>query len=188
MERRWSSAVLGGSASAAEESLIFFGQGELASFADGSDASADERMKSVLDPALVASRRRVVRRPLGAGYGGSQAIVFSDRDASPSLASSEPLSELLQQLAASRKSMLEGTGPVARAPRGLAGSSGASGTSAVLSSLGLTAEGAESRGTKRAAMGEHSGANPTEQMRAYFVQELMLSALAGAPVNDDAAP
>ena len=107
-----------------EDSLIFLqGQSEFAAF----------------DPGLAASRRRIVRRPLGSGY-QAQTIVFSerDRDASPSLTGSEPLSELLQQLAASRKSMMEG-GPPSR-PAGGAGNASAS----VLSSLGLVgADGAE---------------------------------------------
>ena len=188
MERRpWSqsAAVSAAAAAAASEDSLFFFQNESAGFfADGSDASADERMKAVLDPALVASRRRAVRRPLG-GYGGGGAIMLSDRDASPSMASSEPLAELLQQLAASRKSMLEGGAPSARAARG-AGSTGAGGgASAVLSTLGLGPDGVEGRGTKRVAgeMGTVNAAavNPTEQLRACFVQDLMLSALSGAP-------
>ena len=159
--------------------LAFYGQSEFASFADGSDASADERMiKSYLDPSLVASRRRVVRRPLGSGY-QAQTIVFSERerDGSPSLTGSEPLSELLQQLAASRKSMLESGMPSARPAR--ASSGGAGGASAsVLSSLGLMG----TEGTERRRLGGDlnsscAGVNPTEQLRAHFVQECMLSAL-----------
>jgi hypothetical protein len=153
-----------------QDSLVFFGQGEFAAFADGSDPSADERIKSYLDPSLVAQRRRVVRRPLGSGY-QAQTIVFSerDRDAAPSLASSEPLSELLQQLAASRKSMLEG---VPSRPARAVGSGGAS--ASVLSSLGL--DGSERKRTA-SEMSSAVAASPTDQLRACFVQELMLSAL-----------
>ena len=153
--------------------LIFFGQGEFAAFADGSDPSAEERIKSYLDPGLVASRRRVVRRPLGSSY-QAQTIVFSerDRDGAPSHSSSEPLSDLLQQLAASRKSMLEGVPSSGRPMR----AGGSSASSSVLSSLGLAADGAE----RRRAGGELAAgvaASPADQLRACFVQELMLSAL-----------
>ena len=153
----------------ADDALIF--GSEFASFADGSDPSADERIKSYLDPALMASRRRGVRRPLGAGGYQAQSIVFSDRDrdASPSMASGEPLSELLQQLAASRQSLRDGGSAASRAAR--VGGPGGASSASVLSSLGL--DGPE-RGRKEGA----GAASQIEQIRGYFVQELMLSALA----------
>jgi len=156
-----------------EDSLIFFGQGS--EFFEGSDPSAaDERIRSYLDP---GSRRRVVRRP---GYQAPGTIVFSERG-DGSLASSEPLSELLQQLAASRKNLMDGV--LSNRPRSSVGGSG-SASASVLSSLGLA--GADGTERKRAG-GEVSAvpASPAEQLRANFVQELMLSALSH---KDDLAP
>lgn len=156
-----------------DSSLVFFGGGG-ADFAymqpEGAvDAlAAEERSKYLGEPgSLAATRRRVVRRPLGSGSYQAQSIVFSERDRdSPSLASSEPLGELLQQLAASRKHGM---------PRGAARESGGglSGSSVLSSLSGLVAEGTERRRAADAA----AVATPAQQKRAIFVQELMLSAL-----------
>jgi hypothetical protein len=145
---------------------MFFAQGSDFSF-DGTDPSAEERLKSYLAEqgnslAAASQRRRVVRRPMGSSY-PTQTIVFSDRDrdgASASL-STEPLSELLQQLAASRKGQAM---PRAR-----------DSSSSLLSSLSGLAAAAD--GADRKSAGSSEPASPAQQLRACFVQELMLSAM-----------
>ena len=153
-----------------EDALVFFGQDSLA-YTESGEGSAEERIKAYAlgepERGLAAARRRVVRRPLGSGY-QAQAIVFAERDAASSaLSASEPLSELLMQLTSSRKAAAPGS----TRTRDSAGSS-------VLSSLtGLTAA---ADGERKRANSENGGvpATPAQQLRACFVQELMLSALA----------
>jgi len=168
---------------ASNDELIFFGQGAELAYAMGEgDASAEERIKSLLgDPGergLAAARRRVVRRPLGGGGYQAQTIVFSERDrdaASPGL-SSEPLSELLQ-LAASRK------GSLPRCSR----DSGSASSSMLQSLSGLTA-GAVDAERKRAGETAGAPATPAQQLRAAFVQELLLSTLAHPASSLDDGP
>ena len=139
----------------------------------GGETSAEERIKSLLgdpsDRGLAAARRRVVRRPFGSGGYQAQAIIFSERerDGSPSL-STEPLSAELLQLAASRKGHM----PL-RASRDSTGS--------VLQSLTAATE----PGRARAMAG---GATPAQQLRAVFVQELLLSTLALPASSLDPGP
>lgn len=155
---------------------MFFGQGgdsALAYMAEGADgvAAAEERLKSYAlgDPGERGlARRRVVRRPLGSGY-QAQAIVLSERDGAgqggAGLSSTEPLSDLLMQLTSSRsKAGQSWSGRAAASQRDGAGTS-------VLSSLTGLSAAADSRRTSDAA------ASPAQQLRASFVQELMLSAL-----------
>jgi hypothetical protein len=165
-----------------DDSLIFFGQGaELAYMAEASEASAEERIKGLLgetagERGLAAARRRVMRRPLGSGSYQAQAIVFSDRERDAvSALSSEPLSELLQ-LAASRKGQV----PL-RACRD-------SSSSSVLQSLsGLTAAADTDR--RRGPGGEAAAAlSPAQQLRAAFVQEVLLSTLAQPVTALDCGP
>lgn len=169
MDRRSAAAAAFG----ADDSLLFFGQSSSADFSyEVSEAAAEEqRIKAYLGEASergLASRRRVVRRPLGgAGY-QAQSIVFSgserDRDGAPSLSGSEPLSELLQQLAASRKGPRSGR------------DSAPSLHSSIAAGLAAADELADrKRGAASAAAAEL--ATPAQLMRASFVQELMLSAL-----------
>ena len=84
------------------------------------------------------------------------------------MASGEPLSELLQQLAASRQSLRDGGSAASRAR---ASADPAARRARRCFSLGL--DGPE-RGRKEGA----GAASQIEQIRGYFVQELMLSALA----------
>lgn len=104
------------------DELIFYGQsGEL--FVGEGDASAEERIKSLLSDSDRGGlmRRRIVRRPLSGAY-TSQSLSFAERErdsASPSMLNADPFSELLSQLAASRKSELplrlrerDSTGPL----------------------------------------------------------------------------
>jgi len=166
------------------DELIFFGQGgaELAyAMGESSEASAEERIKSLLgdsgERGLAAARRRVVRRPLG-GY-QAQTIVFSERDrdaAPPGLSAGEPLSELLQ-LAASRK------GSLPRCSR----DSGSASSSMLQSLSGLTAGAADAE-RKRAGETAGAPATPAQQLRAAFVQELLLSTLAHPASSLDDGP
>ena len=152
---------------AQEDSLIFFGQGGSDfAMADADAVSAEERIiKNYLggEPGERGgvSRRRVVRRPLGGGGYQAQTIVFSERDgSSQGLSASEPLSELLQQLAASRKG--------SRTARESAPS--------LHSSLAAGLAAAEDASDRK--RGDYAAAaSPAQQMRACFVQELVLSAL-----------
>lgn len=154
-----------------ESDALFFGQGadSLAfSIGDG-DTSAEERISRLLsadaaDRGLAAARRRVVRRPLGGNY-QAQSIVFSERERDA--LSSEPFSELLQ-LAASRSK-----GMPMRTSRDSTASS-------MLQTLtGLTADAERRRGLAPGA----EPATPAQQLRASFVQELLLSTIA-TPLED----
>ena len=152
-----------------EDSLIFFGQGggDFA-MADAETVSAEERIiKNYLggEPGERGgvSRRRVVRRPLGGGAYQAHTMVFSERDgSSQGLSASEPLSELLQQLAASRK----GSRTTARENIPSLHSSIAA---------GLAAAGDVS--DRKRSEANAAAASPAQQLRACFVQELVLSAL-----------
>lgn len=181
------SATFGGGQ---EDSLIFFGQGAELAYAMAEGDNAEERaLKAYLgDPSgergLTAARRRVVRRPLGSGY-PANTIVFSERErdgTSPTL-SSEPLSELLQQLAASRKGQ-QGSSVAAT----LRGAREAAAGGSLLSSI---TAGLEASGKQRAA-GAHGASDaaptPEQVLRAGFVQEVMLSALAQSVGSLDYGP
>lgn len=146
------------------ESLIFFGQSP-AEFAYLAEAeSAEERIKSLLGESgagPAGARRRVVRRPLS----GYQAADGS----SPGISASEPLSDLLMHLAASRKAAGGG------APRAAGGESA---VSSMLSSLSAL----EGRQTPDAP------ATPAQATRGKFVRELMLSSLAQPSASLDLGP
>ena len=152
---------------------IFFGGASAADFEYMAEAAGNDAAVSAYlgDPSSItaASRRRIVRRPIGSNYQASS-IIFSERDrdgASPAFGS-EPLSELLQQLAASRKGSARPTSAAARDAAGM--------SSSLLSSLtNLTAIASE--GSKRGSSEDAAAATPAQQIRACFVQELMLSTL-----------
>ena len=150
-----------------EESLIFGDMAEL-----GGDVSAEERIKSLLggDPAERGlARRRVVRRPLGSGGYHAQTIVFSARvrvrDGAQSL-SSEPFSELLQLAATRSKGQL----PL-RASRDPAAT-----------------ESSRARAPGGGDGGNGAAVTPAQQLRAAFVQELLLSTLALPTAGLDPGP
>ena len=148
-----------------EESLIFGDMAEL-----GGDVSAEERIKSLLggDPAERGlARRRVVRRPFGSGGYQAQTIVFSERerDGAQSL-SSEPFSELLQLAATRSKGQL----PL-RASRDPAAT-----------------ESGRARVPGGGDGGSGAAVTPAQQLRAAFVQELLLSTLALPTAGLDPGP
>jgi hypothetical protein len=154
-----------------EDSLIFFGQGgELAYMAESGEASAEERIRTLLGEAgergLAAARRRVMRRPLGSGGYQAQSIIFSerDRDSPASGLASEPLSELLH-LASTRK----GQQPTLRAGR-------ESTVGSVLQSL-MGMSGAEAERKRGGAPDPAAPSTPAQQARAAFMEELLLSSL-----------
>jgi len=133
------------------------------------DSSAEERIKSLLGDAADRGRRRIVRRPLGSGGYGSQALVFAERDRD----GGDPLSELLAHLAASRKS-----GDPARAREAAAGLGGGG-----LGGLAqIAAEESQRRGL-RLNLPEANSAAAVERrhLRARFVQELVVSAMVDEP-------
>ena len=139
------------------------------------DSSAEERIKSLLGDAADRGRRRIVRRPLGSGGYGSQALVFAerDRDGGSSSPGGDPLSELLAHLAASRKS-----GDPARAREAAAGLGGGG-----LGGLAqIAAEESQRRGL-RLNLPEANSAATVERrhLRARFVQELVVSAMVDEP-------
>ena len=138
------------------------------------DSSAEERIKSLLGDAADRGRRRIVRRPLGSGGYGSQALVFAerDRDGGSSSPGGDPLSELLAHLAASRKS-----GDPARAREAAAGLGGGLGGLAQ-----IAAEESQRRGL-RLNLPEANSAAAVERrhLRARFVQELVVSAMVDEP-------
>lgn len=147
------------------ESLIFFGSSpaEFAYMAEAGDASAEERIKSLLGESAdrgIAARRRVVRRPLG-GHPAD--------GSSPSLSAGEPLSDLLLHLAASRKGGPGGTQMLRAA--------GETAVSSMLSSL------ADLEGKR-----PPEACTPAQQVRGSFVKELMLSALAQPAASLDLGP
>jgi hypothetical protein len=146
-----------------EESQISQIFGDIAEL--GGDVSAEERIKSLLggDPAERGlARRRVVRRPFG-----SHTIVFSERerDGAHSL-SSEPFSELLQLAAMRSKGQL----PL-RASRDPAAT-----------------ESSRARAPGGGDGGNGAAVTPAQQLRAAFVQELLLSTLALPTAGLDPGP
>jgi len=162
------------SSGAMSSSLIFFGQGGELFMGEEpllGESSAD-RIKSLLGDSSADRaglvRRRIVRRPLS-GY-QAQPMVFSERDsASPSLASGDPLSEMLMHLAASRKEQSAG--------RSSGGDSSVS--ASMLSGLAQLASD-EGIGSRIPHASDSSAASA--QLRSRFLQELMLAALS----DDDA--
>ena len=182
MDRRSAATAFG-----ADDSLLFFGQvgqPDFSYMAEASEAAAEEqRIKAYLSEAGergLASRRRVVCRPLGGASYQAQSIVFSsserDRDgASSALSGSEPLSELLQQLAASRKGQRTGRDSAPSLHPSLAAS--------------LTAMDDPTERKRSAALAAAAEpATPAQLMRANFVQELMLSALSQPVDQLDGGP
>lgn len=148
-----------------EESQISQIFGDIAEL--GGDVSAEERIKSLLggDPAERGlARRRVVRRPFGSQ---AHTIVFSERerDGAHSL-SSEPFSELLQLAAMRSKGQL----PL-RASRDPAAT-----------------ESSRTRAPGGGDGGNGAAVTPAQQLRAAFVQELLLSTLALPTAGLDPGP
>jgi hypothetical protein len=77
---------------------------ELFEFVGEGDASAEERIKSLLGDTSQVMRRRIVRRPLSGSSYISPPLGFGERDGSnSSTANADPLSELLAHLTASRR-------------------------------------------------------------------------------------
>lgn len=153
---------------------MFFGQG--GELLMGEDSSAEERIKALLGDSVAGlARRRILRRPLSgsSGYQSQASMVFSERErdiSSPSLV--DPLSEMLMQLAATRK----GHDSSARAD------------TSVLSSLAqLAAEETSARRPDSVALPEGAAAIPA-QMCSHFVQELMLAALVDGAATADLPP
>ncbi len=160
-----------------EESLIF---GDIAELG-GDSASAEERIKSLLggDSAERGlARRRVVRRPFGSGGYQAQTIVFSERerDGSPALSSEPHISELLQLAATRSKGQL----PLRATRESTAGS--------MLQSLTVATESGRTRAPGGAEGGGSTPATPAQQLRAAFVQELLLSTLALPTAGLDPGP
>ena len=130
----------------------------------GGDVSAEERIKSLLGGDPAERGRRVVRRPFGSQ---AHTIVFSERerDGAHSL-SSEPFSELLQLAAMRSKGQL----PL-RASRDPAAT-----------------ESSRTRAPGGGDGGNGAAVTPAQQLRAAFVQELLLSTLALPTAGLDPGP
>lgn len=165
--------------STAADELLFFGHGADLLMGDDEQVSAEERIKSYLgEPSDrgVPARRRVIRRPLGGGGYQAQTIVFSERDRDAvGLSGSEPLSELLQQLGSSRSKGAPSAAGVPQLHSGLA------------AGLAAAADDSERR-KQRAGGGRATTVSPEQQMRACFVQELMLAALSQPVAELDGGP
>eukprot|EP00310_Coccolithus_braarudii_P017085 CAMPEP_0183335020 /NCGR_PEP_ID=MMETSP0164_2-20130417/3442_1 /TAXON_ID=221442 /ORGANISM="Coccolithus pelagicus ssp braarudi, Strain PLY182g" /LENGTH=178 /DNA_ID=CAMNT_0025504281 /DNA_START=13 /DNA_END=549 /DNA_ORIENTATION=+ len=145
---------------------VFYGQGhdgEL--FVGDGDASAEERIKSLLGESSQVMRRRIVRRPLSGSSYISPPLGVGERDASSSsAANADPLSELLAHLAASRRGQES-----ARSVRDRD-------TSSSLNSLTQLALEESSVGQLGAQL--DTGSPADAELRRHFLQELLLATVA----------